>query len=41
MQRKVYKEKECDIMEAEGVCLINGKQIKISGCFLKERNKGL
>lgn len=31
------EKKECDVMEAKGVCLINGKQIKNSEWFLKER----
>lgn len=32
-----YKGKEYDIMEAEGICLINSKQIKNSECLLNER----
>lgn len=40
-QKLAYKKKEYDIMEAEGICLINSKQIKNSECLLKERSKGL
>lgn len=35
------EKKECDVMDAKGVCLINGKQIKNSEWFLKERDNRL